>query len=141
MIVTSLLIGLLVVTAVLIHYEALYRLPFLMQKEAIRPRYRIVTAVLGSLCAHIFEVWLFAFGYYFMVSSGRFGTLQGNFNGTLLDCGYLSFTTFSSLGIGDVEPVGHIRFLVAMEALTGLVLITWTASFMFAEMQRLWGTE
>jgi Ion channel len=56
-------------------------------------------------------------GYYFMINSGVFGALQGNFNNTLLDCSYFSFTTYSTLGVGDVEPIGHIRFLVGLEAL------------------------
>jgi hypothetical protein len=77
-------------------------------------------------------------GYYFMINSGVFGSLQGNFNNTLLDCSYFSFTTYSTLGIGDVEPIAHIRFLVGLEALTGFVLITWTASFIFVEMQKVW---
>src|SRR5215218_3026819 len=64
-----------------------------------------------SLGAHVIEIWLFAFGYYFMISSGTFGTLHGNFTNTLRDCGYFSFTTYSTLGVGDIEPVGHIRFL------------------------------
>jgi hypothetical protein len=28
-----------------------------------------------------------------------------------------------------------------MEALTGFVLITWTASYLYIEMSRTWGTE
>jgi hypothetical protein len=32
-----------------------------------------------------------------------------------------------------------LRFLVGLESLTGLVLITWSASFLFFELQRHWG--
>jgi hypothetical protein len=56
-------------------------------------------------------------GYYFMINSGVFGSLHGNFNNTLLDCTYFSFTNYSTLGVSDVEPIGHIRFLVGLEAL------------------------
>jgi hypothetical protein len=45
---------------------------------------------------------------------------------------------YTSLGIGDIVPVGNLRFLAGLETLTGLVLITWTASFMYIEMQRFW---
>ena len=75
-------------------------------------------------------------GYYFMINSGVFGSLHGNFNNTLLDCTYFSFTNYSALGVSDVEPIGHIRFLVGLEALIGFVLITWTASFILVEMQK-----
>ncbi len=138
MILTVVLVGSLVTAAVLIHYEMLYRLASLVPKKAARHRYHVLVGVLGSFCAHVIEVWVFAFGYYFMVNSGVFGSLQGNFNNTLRDCSYFSFTTYSTLGVGDIEPVGHIRFLVGLESLTGLVLITWTASFVFVEMQRFW---
>ena len=138
MIWTVMLVSFLVTAAVLIHYEMLYRLATLMPGKATSHRYYVLVGVLGSLCAHAIEVWLFAFGYYFMVNSRVFGALQGNFNNTLLDCSYFSFTTYSTLGVGDIEPVGHIRFLMGLESLTGLVLITWTASFMFVEMQKFW---
>jgi hypothetical protein len=138
MIWTVMLVSFLVTAAVLIHYEMLYRLATLMPEKADKHRYHVLVGVLGSLCAHAIEVWLFAFGYYFMVNSGVFGALQGNFNNTLLDCSYFSFTTYSTLGVGDIEPMGHIRFLVGLESLTGFVLITWTASFIFVEMQKFW---
>ena len=129
----------LIAGAVLIHYEVLFRLTRLIPKLTfLRSRVRILVGVFGALVAHVAEVWLFAFAYYFMLNSGRYGSLEGNFNGTLMDASYFSFTTYTSLGFGDIEPLGDIRFLVGLEALTGLVLITWTASFMFIEMQRFW---
>ena len=129
----------LIAGAVLIHYEVLFRLTRLIPKLTfLRSRLRILVGVFGALVAHVAEVWLFAFAYYFMLSSGRYGSLEGNFNGTLMDASYFSFTTYTSLGFGDIEPLGGIRFLVGLEALTGLVMITWTASFMFIEMQRFW---
>ena len=131
--------SMLIAAAVLVHYEGLYRLTRLMPKlKFLRPQGRIVISVFGALTAHVIEVWLFAFAYYFMVKSGRYGTLEGNFGGSVMDASYFSFTTYTSLGFGDIVPIGDIRYLVGLEALTGLVLITWTASFIFIEMQRFW---
>ncbi len=138
MLVTILINGLLVCTAVLIHYEMLLQLTLRIPKLTMRHRFRVVFGVFGSLCAHVIEIWLFAFAYYLMVHSDDFGTLQGNFEGKLIDCAYFSFTTYTSLGFGDIEPIGDIRFLAGLESLTGLVLITWTASFMFIEMKKFW---
>ena len=45
----------------------------------------------------------------------------------------------TSLGFGDVVPTENQRVIAAVEAFTGLVLITWTASFAFLAVQRLWG--
>ena len=45
---------------------------------------------------------------------------------------------FTTVGFGDIVPTGPLRLLAGMEALTGFVLITWTASFLYLEMNRLW---
>jgi len=66
------------------------------------------------------------------------GRLNGNFNGTMMDSAYFSFTVFSTVGFGDIELVGDLRYLTGMESLTSLVLITWSASYLFFEMQRHW---
>jgi hypothetical protein len=124
--------------AVLVHYESLLRLTSLMNRIHVRPRLRVVFAIVGALFAHVLEVWIFTIAYYFLVQSGRFGSLVGNFSGELRDYVYYSFSVYTSLGFGDIIPEGPIRYLTGMEALTGLVLIAWTASFMFVEMQRLW---
>ncbi len=138
MLASFLINSLLVATAVLIHYEMLYRSSILIPELTIKHRFRVAFGIFGALIAHIIEIWLFAFGYFFMIKTGKFGTLTGDFDMTLLDCSYYSFVTYTTLGLGDITPVGPIRFLTGLEALTGLMLITWTASFMFLEMQKFW---
>lgn len=127
-----------VVIAVLIHYEFLYRLTNLLPKLKIKHRFRIVSGVFLALIAHALEVWVFAIAYYQMSRTDGWGHFEGNFTGTLLDCAYFSFTTYTTLGFGDISPFGTLRFLTGIESLTGLVLITWTASFLYIEMQRYW---
>ena len=94
--------------------------------------------LLGALTAHVIEIWVFGAGFYFLVMNPAFGNLVGNYQHSLLDSVYFSFVTYTSLGIGDIVPIGNLRFLAGLETLTGLVLITWTASFMYIEMQRFW---
>ncbi len=123
---------------VIIHYECLYKLTFYLPKLTVKHRLRIAFGLLGALAAHVAEVCLFAISYYFMHHGEGWGKLTGNFNGSLLDTIYFSFTTYTTLGFGDIEPIGKLRFLVGIEALVGLMLITWTASFLYLEMQRYW---
>jgi hypothetical protein len=130
--------SLLVASAVVIHYEILRLLSSVIPKLRIEHRLRVIVGVFGTICAHIIEIWLFGVACYFMIKSGNFGSLQGNFDGSLIDCVYFSFTNYTSLGYGDIEPFGNIRFLAGLEALTGLSLITWSASFMFIEMKKFW---
>ena len=127
-----------VATVVLVHYEFLYRFSRLIPKMKIRYRFRVVASVFAALIAHTIEIWIFAVAYYYLHRANDWGTLSGNFNGTMMDCVYYSFTTFTTLGFGDIEPFGAIRYLTGLESLTGLVMITWTASFLYYEMQRYW---
>lgn len=124
--------------AVLIHYEFLFRISIVIPKMKIKHRFRIVFGVFGALVAHSIEIWLFSIAYYFLPKIQSSGYLEGNFDGSLMDCVYFSYTIFTTLGFGDIEPHGHIKHLVGLESLTGLLLITWTASFLYYEMQRYW---
>lgn len=101
----------------------------------------MLIGVYGALFAHAVEIWLFALVYYQVHNHESWGQLTGNFDGSLMSCVYYSFTTYTTLGFGDIVPMGEIRYLTGIEALTGLVLITWSASFLYFEMQRQWATE
>jgi hypothetical protein len=125
-------------SVVMIHYEFLHQFTLLMPRMKIKHRFRIVFGVFGALTAHALEVWIFAFSYHLMHHAEGWGHLQGNHSGSLLDSVYFSFTSYTTLGFGDIEPIGGLRFLVGLESLTGLVLITWTASFLYLEMTRYW---
>lgn len=127
-----------VAIAVLIHFEALNKLSLITPRIPIQHRVRVLVGVLGALIAHVLEIFVFAGGYYFMLHHGEFGDIVGRFDRSFMDCVYFSFVNFSTLGFGDVIATGDIRFLAGLEALAGFVLITWTASFMFIEMQKQW---
>lgn len=137
--------SILVTIAVMIHYEMLYRLSRLMPTLRIKHRYRLVVGIFGALMAHVAEIWMFAFGYYFLTRSTSIGSLiafdSGELIHSLMDCVYYSFITYTTLGFGDIIPTGTLRFLTGLESLTGLVLITWTASFMYIEMQKYWNDQ
>ena len=131
----------LVITTILIHYEALYHLAkHLPHLKKIAPRYRVLLGVCVIFVCHVIEIWIFALGYYGTPKINGMGSLVGNIsgNGTFMDCVYLSFVTFTTVGYGDIVALGYLRYLTGVEALTGLVLITWSASFLFLEMQRYW---
>jgi hypothetical protein len=133
--------ALIVSIAVLVHYEFLYRITLFIPTMKIGHRYRIAFGVFSSLIAHTVEIWIFAFAYYWMHHSQSWGHLEGNYSGSLMDSVYYSFTSYTTLGFGDIVPHGDIRFLTGIESLTGLVLITWTASFLYVEMQRHWAVD
>jgi len=133
--------SILVAVAVAIHYEILRMLSKIIPTLKVKPRLRVVIGVYGTILAHIIEVWLFGVAFYLMYGSGYFGTLEGNFNGYLLDCVYFSFSNYTTIGYGDIYPTGNLRFLAGLEGITGLCLITWSASFMFIEMTKFWKVD
>ncbi|MCR8924326.1 potassium channel family protein [Dasania sp. GY-MA-18] len=141
MFVVFIIVTLVVTLAVLIHYEFLSRMSVHLLRPSLKPRFKIITGVLLALVAHAIEIWLFALAYYVMHTAGLWGQLLGHTDGSLLDCVYFSFTTYSTLGFGDIYPSGGLRYLTGIESLTGLVLITWTASFLYLAMEKEWGKD
>jgi hypothetical protein len=129
---------LVIAVVVLVHYEVLHNLFIWIPRLPIPRRMGVVVAVFGSLIAHAVEVWVFGATYYWLISEGTHGNLVRGFNGSFMDCVYYSFVCYTSLGFGDIEPTGHLRFLSGLESLVGLVLIGWTASFIYVEMTRFW---
>lgn len=138
-ILTWILNGALITTVVFVHYETLYTLAHSLPKlSRVSPSYRVLLGVFAILFAHGVEIWAFALGYLAMIKLGL-GSLFGMTTPDLLsDCVYLSWVSYTTVGFGDIAPNGDIRFLPGLEALTGLVLITWSASFLFIEMQKFW---
>ena len=94
---------------------------------------------------HFIIAMIVMFGYYFLIRFTSLGSLitfdSGEPIRDIMDCIYYSFITYTTLGFGDVIPAGSLRFLTGLESLTGLVLITWTASFMYFEMQKYWDDQ
>jgi hypothetical protein len=133
------LVAIVTVTAcVLIHYEALAWLSQTLPKLRIQRRPRVLLLIFAILAVHSIEILLFALGYLVLLQDAAYGALQGLEALTLVNCGYFSAVVFTTLGLGDVVPHGAIRLLAGPEALAGFVLITWSASFTFLEMQSFW---
>lgn len=129
--------GAAVLLCVLLHYEVLNLLSrWLVQLEGQRRR-RVLFAIFGVLAAHVTEIWIFGTAYILLSLSTAFGSAHG-IGPSLLDYVYISAMTFTTVGMSDAYLDGPIRFVCGNEALTGLVLITWSASFTFLEMERFW---
>jgi len=137
MILAAVTAGLLVVATVLVHYEALRLLDWAMRRMDLH-RLRIVFIVLGCFCAHIAEVVIFAVGLYLSATWLELGTIEGAVGDGFRDYLYFSIVSYTSLGLGDIYPSGHLRLLSGVEALIGLMMITWSATFTFLEMKTQW---
>ncbi len=133
--------GFAVLACILLHYETLDYLTGALVRLHIRVRRRrILLLMFGLLTLHVAEIWIFGAGYFFMASASELSSVVGSQN-NLLDMVYFSAVVYSTLGLGDLLPTGAIRFMAGTEALTGFLLISWSASFTFLEMQRFWGRD
>lgn len=130
----------LVIGSALLHYEALNLLSFLLVRLKLLDRRRVLLLILGLLAAHVAEVGIYAAAYAVVDGHAALGSLvhiRLPPPTTWVDCIYFSFVTYTTLGYGDLVPEGPIRFIAATEALNGWVLLGWSVSFTFLEMQRL----
>lgn len=127
-----------VLVCVLLHYEALLALAKFLKSTSINRRPRVLILIFGILTAHIVEIGVFGLGYYFLSDEAKFGYLVGPMENGLFDYLYFSATVFTTLGFGDLAPVGSVRFMAGLEALMGFVMVTWSASFTFLEMEKFW---
>jgi hypothetical protein len=129
--------GMIIAACVLLHYEALRFLGRTLGAHVHR-RAGVLMVVIGLLVAHFLEILVFASAYMFVAHKLGFGHITGMTNGDIFDYFYFSAISYTTVGFGDLIPVGAIRMLAAAEALAGLALITWSASFTFMAMQRFW---
>jgi len=131
--------ALLVLITILIHYEVLRFTSEHLADLPLPPRPRIVGVVLAAFAAHTVEVWLYGAAYWLLTLHLGLGSFGGQPPVTgFQDCLYFSAVTFTSLGLGDLYPISHARLIAGVEALNGLVLIGWSASFTYLAMQRYW---
>ncbi|SDX99757.1 Ion channel [Tritonibacter mobilis] len=112
-----------------------------MTSIPMRPSTRVLSIVTLLFITHLFQIALFASGFWIAAEVLEIGSFEGEGVNDALDYLYYSAVIYTSLGIGDIVPTGHLRFLTGVEALNGLLLIAWSASFLFATMNRLWDWE
>ena len=128
--------------SVLIHFECLSFLDRWVRRFKSGRTVLVVTMV-GLLSVHIIEIWVYAAAYglfsFFPELGGLHIAVAGDY--AWLDFVYFSAMVYTTVGFGDIVPSGGIRLITATEALVGLSLITWSASFTFLKMQALFGNK
>ena len=129
---------LLVLATTVFHYEVLRWLNSSLLALRIQSRTKLVVVILTAFVAHAVEIAMYGVAIYVLSAGFGVGGLAGNAGTSLGACMYLSAETYTSLGFGDVTPLGAVRLLAGVEALNGLLLIGWSASFTYIAMERFW---
>jgi hypothetical protein len=122
----------------LFHYEYLRGLSALLPKWRTSGRVRVLAGILGMFVAHSSEIILYGAAYYYLRDKFGLGNFGGHFADTLATFLYFSAETYTSLGFGDIFPIGPLRIVCGIETLNGLLLIGWSASFTYVFMEHFW---
>jgi hypothetical protein len=128
----------LVILSTIIHYEMLRGLTALLPRWTWPPRSQLIGVILGAFVAHAAEIILYGVAIFVMSRYLGLGSLGTNASPAFSVALYFSAETFTSLGYGDVVPSGDLRLIAGVEALNGLLLIGWTASYTYLAMERQW---
>lgn len=128
----------LVVATVLIHFWMLRNTSAILCRCTPDTHAPVLIAVTGVFIAHLLEISLYAGAYALLEHTLAVGELLGTLGDAPMDFFYYSIVMYTSLGLGDVFPVDHLRVISGVEALNGLVLIGWSTSFTFLVMRRYW---
>lgn len=128
----------LIALTTLIHFEILSNLSTRLPALNVPSRSKLLIVIFAAFMAHALEIALYGFVLFGLIHFTGTGSLSGAGSASLENCLYFSAETFSSLGFGDLIPNGPIRLLAGTEALNGLLLIGWSASYAYLAMERFW---
>jgi len=125
-----------VVLSIGIHYGVLLLTTWILASFHGRHPATIILSLFLAVVAHLLEILVFAVAWY---QSHRTGLIQFSIaDPGFIDILYFSGTTYTTIGYGDIVIVGNGRIAAVVEGVMGLVLIAWTASFTYFEMNRKW---
>ena len=96
---------------------------------------QMLVAVHIAAAAHVLEAGVYGLAY-MMGLRFSIGEFQSDTALSAMDVLHFSLITYTSLGLGDVVPTNHLRFISGLEALNGFLLISCSASFIFIQMSR-----
>lgn len=133
-----LLAALLIAATILIHYETLRLTTIGASDLGVHPRMRLWMMLAAAIFSHLVHITLYAGGYVALEYGFELGAIEGPDSGRFNDAFYFSIVCYTTLGFGDIYPSGQLRLLSGIEALNGLVMVTWTASMTYLHMERFW---
>lgn len=117
-----------------IHHRAVqYATRVLPEKSYSRGGAGLYKSVSLLIIAHLGEICVFAIAFWVLDALSPGAGFVGTLNNDARDYFYYSATAYTSLGLGDIHSLGSLRLLTSIETLIGLIMIAWTAAFLFNE--------
>lgn len=94
---------------------------------------RILATVYAAVLGQFISAGLFAVGFA-QADSWGLGSFDSGGIMTAMDYFYFSLVNMTTLGLGQIFPTGHLRFLAGLEAMNGFILISCSAAYIFKVM-------
>lgn len=123
----------------MIHYRTLKLVSDAIARSGRAARGRHLALTVGGVTtAHVIEALIYT--AIFLVAVRGLGIGELNVPGpetksvSIMDYFYFSLVNFTTLGRGDLNPDGHLRFITGIEAFHGFLMITASGSFMLQVM-------
>lgn len=96
---------------------------------------RLTASSLIVLFSHLLIAVLFAVGFAWAASLGLGGFEKEPFM-SVMDYYYFALITVTTVGLGDILPTGHLRVITGIASLTGFMLISCTAQYIYKTMSK-----
>ncbi|MGQ8365873.1 ion channel [Glaciecola sp. 1036] len=96
---------------------------------------KLIAVVYGITFSQLIAAFWFAVGFVVSVEIGL-GDLQGSTSLSFIEIYYFSLINLTTLGLAQLTPIGHLSFLSGLEAMTGFLLVSCSASLIFKTMNQ-----
>jgi hypothetical protein len=96
------------------------------------PNLSLIGVFIGLLIIHTLEILAFAAVYRVLLDWSWMGDLTGEFDRSWSGLIYFSGINFATLGYTQIETSGPIRMINMMQSLGGFMILTWSATFIYA---------
>lgn len=131
----------LLAASIMLHYKTMIWTRSWLIESGMRRRTGALLGMATMICAQLVSILLYAITYLVLDLSGGIGSLEGEIQGGFIDPLYFSLMSYTTLGVGDIYPLGGFRIISGIEALNGFALIGWTASFAYTLLRDGWNEQ
>lgn len=131
----------LTIIAVVFHVSCLRRLRARLIHCRKWPLLGPALILIAAIAAHLIEIGVYGVVFGLLAMSGNYGSIGEEVPVGSMNYFFVSAETYTALGYSDNTPTGPLRLFAAFEALTGLILITWSASLGYTAMDTCWNVE
>lgn len=117
-----------------VHFGAMVGLRAIAARARSSAHWLVPGGIFAMFLVHVGEIALFALAYH---SIARFlpDALRHEGGHSFPELFHVSATAYTTLGMSPVDPHGIMKIMAPMEALTGFMMITWSATFTYAATQ------